>query len=166
MTTVDAPSTHLPATKEVRDLLSGLLGREVSLTTVAPLAPSTSSPRTVAVYVDDHYGVRAIIACDLEFSARAAAAIALMPAPTAEAAVEANGLDETLAENLYEVLNVAASLFNVAGAVHVRLLDLHAAGSVVPPQVQSRMLTLGRREDLEVTLPGYGTGRLSIVICG
>jgi len=166
VTTLDTASTHLPTTKEVRDLFSGLLGREVSLVPVAPLGPSTTSPRSVAVYVDDQYGVRAIMACDLDFSARAGAALALMPSPTAEAAIEANALDQTMAENLYEVLNVAASLFNVAGAVHVRLLDLHAAGTTIPPQVQSRMLTLGRREDLEVTLPGYGTGRLSIVICG
>lgn len=166
MSTTDTTSTHLPSTKEIRDLFSELLGREVSLTAVAPLGPSTTSPRSVALYVDDRYGVRAVVACDLDFSARAGAAIALMPAPVAQAAIEANGLDETLSENLYEVLNVAASLFNVPGAVHVRLLELHAAGSPIPPQVQSRMLVLGRREDLEVTVPGYGSGLFSIVLCG
>jgi len=158
--------THLPSTKEIRDLFSGLLGRDVTLTTCAPLAPSKTSPRSVAVYVDDRQGLRAVIACDLDFSARAAAAIALVPGPTADAVIETNGLDDTLAENLYEVLNVAASLFNAPGAVHVRLIELHAAGRPVPPQVESRMLTLGRREDLEVTIPGYGTGRFSVVICG
>jgi hypothetical protein len=158
--------THLPSTKEVRDLFAGLLGREVTLATVGPLAPSTASPRTVGVYVDDHFGVRAIIACDLAFSAYAGAAIALVPAPTAEVAIEANALDQTLGENLYEVLNVAASLFNAPGATHVRLLELHAAGAAIPPQVQGLMLTLGRREDLELTIAGYGAGRLSVVICG
>jgi hypothetical protein len=162
---ITGTETHLPSTKEIRDLFTGLLGREVTLTPVGPLAPSSASPRTVAVYVDDHFGVRAIIACDLDFSARAGAAIALVPGPTADAAIEANGLDDTLAENLYEVLNVAASLFNAAGAAHVRLLELHAAGRAIPPQVLSLMLTLGRREDVEMTIPGYGTGRLSIVIC-
>ena len=158
-------TTHLPSTKEIRDLLTGLLGREVSLAPTAPLTPSTSSPRSVAVYVDDHSGVRAVIAGDLDFSARAGAAIALMPAPTADAAIEANGLDATLAENLYEVFNVSASLFNVSGAAHVRLLDLHAAGAAIPAPVQSRLLTLGRREDLEVDIAGYGAGRLSVVLC-
>jgi len=156
--------THLPATKEIRDLFSGLLGREVSLATCGPLAPSNASPRTVAVYVDDRNGVRAIIACDLDFSARAAAALALVPSPVAEEVIASNGLDDTLTENLYEVLNVAASLFNAPGAAHVRLYEMHAAGRAIPPQISSLMLTLGRREDLELTLPGYGVGRFSVVI--
>ena len=158
--------TYLPAPKQIKDLFSDLLGREVTLATVGPLAPSATSPRTVGVYVDDHFGVRAIIACDLEFSARAGAAIALVPSPTAEQAIEASLLDQALAENLYEVLNVAASLFNANGAAHVRLHELHAAGSPIPPNVQPLMLTLGRREDLELTIAGYGPGRLSVVICG
>jgi len=156
--------THLPTTKETRDLLSGLLGRDVTLVPCPPLAPRPGAPRTVATYVDDHFGLRAIIACDLEFSARAGAALALIPAPAAEAAIETKGLGDNLTENLYEVLNVAASLFNVPGAVHVRLLELHAAGTAIPPQVESRILTLGRREDLEVNITGYGPGRLSVVI--
>jgi hypothetical protein len=166
VTTTEVPTTHLPVTKEIKDLLTGLLGREVTLAPTSPLAPSTTSPRSVAVYVDDHLGCRAVIACDLAFSAHAAAALALLPVPVAEEAVAANALDEALAENLYEVLNVAAALFNAPGAVHVRLLELHAAGQPVPPAVLGRMLTLGRREDLEVEVAGYGTGRLSVVICG
>ena len=159
-------STHLPTTKEIRDLFEGLLGRDVTLVPTSPLAPSAGSPRTVAIYVDDHFGLRAVIGCDLEFSARAGAALALVPAPTANAVIETKGLDDALAENLYEVLNVAASMFNAPGAVHVRLLELHPAGRAIPPQVESRLLTLGRREDLEVTIAGYGQGRLSVILCG
>jgi hypothetical protein len=163
---VTAAETHLPATKEIRDLLTMLLGKEVSLTPVGPLVPSAAAPRSMCVYVDDRLVVRAVIACDLDFSARVAAALALMPPTVAEAAIEAKTLDETLAENLGEVFSVAASLFNVTGAAHLRLYDVHPAGTPLPPPVQSRMLTLGRREDLEVTVPGYGTGRFSIIICG
>jgi hypothetical protein len=166
MALASTAETHLPAPKEIRDLLTMLLGREVSLTPTGPLVPSATAPRSMCVYVDDHLGVRAVMACDLEFSARVAAALALVPAPGADAAIEAKSLDATLAESLGEVFSVAASLFNVAGAAHLRLHGVHPAGTVVPPHVQSRMVTLGRREDLEVTVPGYGTGRLSIIMCG
>jgi hypothetical protein len=166
MSLASTAETHLPTAKETRDLLSMLLGREVSLTPTGPLVPSGTAPRSICVYVDDRMTERAVIACDLEFSARVGAALGLVPAIDADAAIEANSLDATLAENLGEVFSVAASLFNVAGAAHLRLHGVHPAGSVVPARVQSRLLTLGRREDLEVTVPGYGTGRLSIIICG
>ncbi|HCB04007.1 MAG TPA: hypothetical protein PLZ93_13685 [Nocardioides sp.] len=157
--------THLPAAKQIKDLFVDLLDREVTLATVSPLTPSARSPRTVGVYVDDQYAVRAIVVCDLEFSARAGAALALVPSPTADHSIEARLLDQALAENLYEVLNVAASLFNVSGAAHVRLHQLHAAGAPIPAPLQSLMVALGRREDVELGIAGYGSGRLSIVLC-
>ena len=162
MTTTD---THLPATKDVRDLLVGLLGKEVTLSPTGPLAPGPSTPASVAIYTDDSLQLRAVIACDLAFSARAGAALALMPPGSADAALEEGALDETLRDNLYEVLNIAASLFNVGDAPHVKLYDLHPAGLPLPPDVRVRTLTLGRREDLTVDIAGYGAGRLSIVLC-
>ncbi|NHA00575.1 hypothetical protein G5V59_12575 [Nocardioides sp. W3-2-3] len=64
--------------------------------------------------------MRALIACDLTFSAHAGAAIGLVPVGGAEAAIEDGKLTDTLAENLYEVLNIAASMFNVVGADHLK----------------------------------------------
>jgi hypothetical protein len=59
---------------------------------------------------------------------------------------------------------VAASLFNAPGADHLRLYELHPAGPALPPQLQAQALTLGRREDVEVDIAGYGAGRLSVVL--
>lgn len=157
-------TTYLPTPKEVRDLLTDLLDKEVTLSPAAPLAPAAGRPVSVAVYVDDHLVVRAVIACDLSFSAHAGAAIALMPPAGAAAAIEDGALDETLRANLYEVLNIAASLFNAPDAPHVRLYDLHPAGGAIPPAVIAQALTLGRREDLAVDVAGYGPGRLSVVL--
>lgn len=157
-------SSYLPVTKEVRDLLTDLLGREVSLSPGAPLAPTPKTPCTIGVYVDDLLQVTALIAFDLPLSAHAGAAIGLVPVAGAEAAIEEGTLGDTLRENLYEVLNIAASLFNVDGATHLRLYDVHHAGLPVPPDVLGKALTLGRREDLEVDVAGYGPGRLSVVL--
>lgn len=159
-----AGTVHLPAPIEVRDLLSGLLGREVTLSTTAPLAPAPGTPVTVATYVDDSLTVRATVACDLPLSAAAGCALALLPPTGVAAAIEAGALDETLAENVYEVLNVLASVFNVADAPHVRLHVMHPAVGAPPPEARARVLALGRREDLAVQVAGYGEGRLSVVL--
>ncbi len=155
---------HLPQPKQVRDLLAELLGREVTLSPSAPYAPGPDTPASVAVYVDDQLGIRALIACDLTFSAHAGAAIGLVPPGGAQAAVEDGKLTDTLAENLYEVLNIAASMFNVPGADHLKLHALHPAGPPLDPQLRVSTLTLGRREDLAVSIAGYGDGVLSIVL--
>ncbi len=156
--------SYLPATKEIRDLLTELLDRDVQVAPSAPLAPTPANPCTVGVYVDDSLQVIAVIALDLAFSAHAGAAIGLVPAAGAETAIAEGSLTETLRENVYEVLNIAASLFNVEGATHVRLYDVHHAGSPVPGDVLARALTLGRREDLAAEVAGYGSGRLSVVL--
>jgi hypothetical protein len=150
---------------EVRDLLATLLGREMFVGPAPPLAPGPRRPTTIGVYVDDLLRVTAVLCTDLALSARAAAALGLLPAAVAEEAIRARTLDESLRENLHEVLNVAGSLFNAAGADHLRLYAMHAAGDPTPPDPQARALTLGRRVDLAVEVSGYGPGRFSMVVC-
>ncbi len=157
-------TSYLPTTKEIRDLLTDLLGREIQLSPTPPLAPTPNNPCTVAVYVDDSLQVTSVIAFDLPLSAYAGAAIGLVPVSGAEAAVEERILNDTLRENVYEVLNIAASLFNQDGATHVRLYDAHHIGNPLPGDVMVKAVTLGRREDLAVTVAGYGSGRLSVVL--
>jgi hypothetical protein len=155
---------HLPQPKQVRELFAELLGREVTLTPAAPFAPGPDTAASVAVYVDDQLRISALIVCDLALSAHAGAAIGLVPVGGATAAIEDGKLSDVLGENLYEVLNIAASMFNVAGADHLRLHALHPAGPPLDPQLRISTLTLGRREDLSVDIAGYGSGALSIVL--
>lgn len=155
---------HLPQPKQLRDLLGDLLGREVTLSPTTPFAPGPDTPASVAVYVDDSLRICALIACDLTFSAHAGAAIGLVPVGGAEAAIEDGKLTDTLAENLYEVLNIAASVFNMPGADHLKLHALHPAGPPLDPMIRIQTLTLGRREDLLVDINGYGSGALSVVL--
>ena len=157
-------AVHLPQPKQLRDLLTELLGRDVTLSPSAPYAPGPDTAASVAVYVDDQLRICALIVCDLAFSAHAGAAIGLVPVGGAQAAIDDGKLTDTIAENLYEVLNIAASTFNVAGADHLKLHALHPAGPPLDPHVRISTLTLGRREDLSVDIAGYGTGLLSVVL--
>jgi hypothetical protein len=156
-------ATHLPVPFQVRTLLEELFGRPVEVKPGPPWAPLNGEPGTVALYVDDSFVVRAIGVCDVRFSAYAGAAIGLMPPATAETAVKQRSLDATAEENLYEVLNICAALYNVEGARHMKLHQVHHVGTSVAPQVQALSAVLGRRLDLSVDITGYGAGRLSFV---
>lgn len=155
---------HLPQPKQLKDLLVELLDRDVTLTPATPFAPAPDTAASIAVYVDDQLRISALILCDLAFSAHAGAAIGLIPPGGAQAAIDDGKLTDTIAENLYEVLNIAASMFNVAGADHLRLHALHPAGPPIDPQLRISALTLGRREDLTIDVAGYGAGSVSVVL--
>ena len=157
---------RVPAPKPVRDMMADLLGRNVEVTTARPYAPQHGDPGTLAVYVDDATVVRAVVVADLPFSAYAGAAIGLVPAHAAEAALEEKLLPQTIEENLYEVLNISASLLNAEGLPHLRLYQMYAPGNLPPAEISNCVRSLGGRLDLTVEVQGYGKGRLSFVVLG
>jgi hypothetical protein len=76
-------------------------------------------------------------------------------------------LSEELAENFTEVVNVMASVFNEhPEAPHLKLYTVHAVGEKLPTDVAASLGYVVRRLDLEVTVQGYGAGRLSSVSIG
>ncbi|WP_232681582.1 hypothetical protein [Nocardioides sp. R-C-SC26] len=163
-TDTTAPS-HLPAPKEVRDLLGDLLDKEVALRPGPPFGVSPFYPASIASYVDDSLVVRAVVAMDLPLSAYAGAALALVPKTGADAAIEQGLIDGSLAESLREVFNIVASLFNGPSSAHLRLYSAATSGEPLSADLRARTQILGRRDDLVVDVAGYGTGRLAIVLC-
>jgi hypothetical protein len=157
---------RVPAPKPVRDMMADLLGRNVDVATAGPYAPQHGDAGTLAVYVDDATVVRAVVVADLPFSAYAGAAIGLVPAHAAEVALEEKVLPQTIEENLYEVLNISASLLNAEGLPHLRLYQMYAPGNLPPAEISNCVRSLGGRLDLTVDVQGYGKGRLSFVVLG
>jgi hypothetical protein len=116
------------------------------------------------VYVDDSWQPRALIACNLELSVALGASIALIPARMAAICVEEGRLTDYMAENLHEVLNILATLFNPPGAPHVRLDTAHVPGTLPPAGVSAQLSACGYRENLKVEVAGYGGGQLSLLL--
>ena len=159
--TAPLASAVLPAPKDVRDLLEGLLGKDV---TVAPGEPvSLNDGAALAVYVDPQLSTNAICLVDVPLAAWFAGALALLPKGGLEDAIDEGELSAMHLEVVYEVVNVAAAMFNGGGVTHSKLYKLYAPGEAVPGDLAG--LAAGfNRIDLEVEVAGYGTGSLSIVI--
>lgn len=153
----------LPSTKDVRDLLQDLLTREVTVAQDDETATMPAADSTVAVYRDDARNLVAIVITDLALSGHLGAALSLMSREVAGQALADRSLPAPLAENVHEVLSVVGTLFN--GHRAVRLTDVHLPGEPLPTQVSEQTAALGRRRmDIEVTVAGYGTGQMSVVI--
>lgn len=155
--------TPVPTALDARELLSGLLGREVTVQMSDAFVGDVGAGTTYAVYQDDQARTRAVAVMDLALSAYAGAAIGLMPVGAAEIAIEEKDLSPVLQENLGEVLNVLAALLNAQDCPHVKLTSVVHVGSSPDAEVAAQAATVGRRLDLAVTVPQFGTGRLAIV---
>lgn len=154
----------LPAALEVRELLEGLLGRDVdAIVGTAAVEPHQHPGAVVGVYVDDALQLKALIVMSMPLAAYVGAAIALLPPAGANTAVEQELLTPALYDNAAEVLNVAASLFNLDGAPHVRLYEAYAPRETLPPDIAKWVLAYVRRLDMTVDVTGYGRGNLSVL---
>jgi len=157
-------TVELPAAKDVRDLLSGLVGKPVVVSPGAPVTPAENRPVAVAVYVNPQMAVNALCLMDLGAAAYTGGSLALLPPGGCQDAVEEDGeLSGMLLEALHEVVNVLAALFNTPGAPHSKLDKLYAPGDDLPGDVAG-MLAAFNRIDLGVDVQGYGKGSLSLVI--
>ncbi|MFC7879487.1 hypothetical protein [Isoptericola sp. NPDC057391] len=158
-------TTPLPPLKEIRDLLTGLVGRGCTAErAAAPLSPD--APGIVAAtYVSGRAQVEAVVGVDLALGAALGAAIGLMPPGPAQGAAADGALSDVLLENLVEVLNVLASLFNAEGATHLRLAEVFdSARRPLPGAPVAFLRGGGRRLDAVVDVAGYGGGTLTVVL--
>ncbi|RYV49347.1 hypothetical protein [Pengzhenrongella frigida] len=157
--------TPLPGALDVREVLEGLLGRDVDVTTGGAMVnPTADDGAMVGIYVDNYLKLAAIVLFDLPLSARLGAAIALVPSAGAEYAIEEGALTQALFDNSSEILNIAASMFNAEGAPHLKLDRVYAPGDPLPADVAQWVLAYVRRLDLTVTIKGYGEGRVSALV--
>jgi hypothetical protein len=154
----------LPAAKDVKDMISGLVGKDVSVSPGAPVTPEPNRPVTIAVFTAPDYSVNALCVMDLGASAYTAAALALLPPGGAQDAVEEDKeLSPMLLEALHEVVNVLSALFNTPGAPHSKLNKLVPDGEEPPADIAG-MLAGFNRIDLAIEVPGYGKGAMSFVL--
>jgi len=161
---VTAPASTpalLPNPKDVRDLIEGLIGKDVTVGTGAPL--SLNEKPALAVYVDPLMATTAICLVDVPLAAWCAGAFALLPKGGLEDAIDEGELSDMHLEVLYEVVNVMAALFNGGGITHSKLHKLYAPGEAIPGDLAG-LAAAFNRIDLTVDVDGYGKGNLSIVL--
>lgn len=154
--------TNLPPTKLIKDVIDGMLGKEVSVSPAGALTPADTIGGALAVYVDDSNHLGAVAGWDLTLAANVGAAVALVPVGAAEDAIEEKYLPDHLLENLSEVSNVLASVFQIPGNPHLRLSQMYRPINSADNDAVGLLYALGNRIDLSVSVPNYGDGRLSV----
>jgi len=155
--------TPVPSAFEVRELFEGLLGRAVEWTADSHRVDPINGA-TVGTYIDDVGQVRAVVALDVPLTAWAGSAIALLPHNGAESTVKSGLVTSAQFDNVSEILNVAASMFNQQGCSHLRLETVYAPRETLPPEVAQYVLAPAGRLDGVLAIQGYNGGSVSVVV--
>ncbi|PPK66502.1 hypothetical protein V5P93_002467 [Actinokineospora auranticolor] len=153
----------LPVPKQVRDVLSDLFNKDVTVN-IADV-PSADDVSAVAVYTrDPGMTLHGVIGFDLQLAANAAAAMGLVPPGGAEACVEDGELSGLLTDILKEVCNILTVLFTRDGGPHVKFNALYTPAAAITGDIRPHLAALGNRLDLKVDIAGgYKGGMLSVV---
>jgi hypothetical protein len=144
-------ATRLPSAKAVRDLLSALIGRDVTVAPGEPVAAATVSGGAAAVYVNDQLRLVAAAALDLALTAYLGGSLGLLPPARVRELLDEGSVSNSALENVVEVLNV-------------KLYSVVFPGDLPPADISELLNSLGGRLDLNVEVPGYGLGALSLVL--
>ena len=147
-----APCVH-PSPEEVGRLLSRLLGKRVTAKRAGP----TKRVAAVSTYVSVDNQLAAACAFDLEFANYAGAALAMVPSAIAVESIQVRKIEEEALENLREVANIMASLFNGPKS-QIKLRDVNKT----PPTAEMVALATrpARRVDLDIEITSYGAGKI------
>jgi hypothetical protein len=161
--TTSIPRT-LPALKNVKDVFEELLGRGVTVAEGLPMQQADLARTLVATYVSDRMQLGAVMGIEFALAAHAGAAVGLIPAGGAQACIEDGVLSPAIAENVFEVCNILATLLNREGCPRLKLERTYLPAEEPPNDVTGCLLAIGRRLDINTTIAGYGGGRLSICL--
>ncbi|HZC72536.1 MAG TPA: hypothetical protein VE442_17700 [Jatrophihabitans sp.] len=148
----------MPSTKDFKDLVEGLLGRDVALTDSQQRIVA-DDPMVVGVFVDPSRQIAACAAFDLPLAIYLGAAVALTPPGGAQDMVADGELTSMVAENLFEIFNVMSALFHNDAHAQETLGEMYLPGHTLPPQVTAWLSHPTGRLDLDVEVSGYGSGR-------
>jgi hypothetical protein len=152
---------RLPDATAISNLLTNLIGKRVKIVKGPPMAPAAAGG--IASYVDAAGALQFAVIVDLKALGSIGAALAMIPAAMVEEAVKSGKPSSALTENAYEVLNIAASVFNeVEGTtLHVKIKGLTLPP--IPPGATKWIAAAKSRLDFDLGIPGYPDGKISFV---
>ena len=146
----------------VKRTLDSLFGKDVNLKDSSPL--ENNDKVVYGTYVNGEGNTTGLIVMDIPCACYSAAALSMMPADIAEENIKSGDLEETLRDNLYEVLNVGVGFFSDGTTPDMRLKDMFVGISEVPDDVKSVIDNKYTNLHIELDIPGYGSGSSSMYL--
>ncbi|MFT5585408.1 MAG: hypothetical protein ACI9VR_003000 [Cognaticolwellia sp.] len=152
-----------PESKAVNELFAMLLGKRCKVSKDKPMGRRPGEAAAIGIYVDDAGELVAAVVCDIALAGAAGTALSMLPAKMAKDCIRTKRLPENVAENLYEVLNVGAGLFNSPRTPHVKLFEVIHEPERPSTKVQALLRRPSQRMDLSLEVIGYDKGKIHLL---
>ena len=155
---------QLPNNKQIKDVLEGMVGRDVALETSAKqMAPIDAVGGFVATFIDDEQKLCALLGWSVEAAAYVGGCLGLVPPKMTKEMATDKYLRSDIVENITEVSNVISTALNKPGNPHVRMAQTYFPTSTAPDDITKHLFAHSARLDVDVNVSGYGAGQLTIV---
>jgi two-component system chemotaxis response regulator CheY len=154
----------MPTREAVGRVLSEGLGQQVTVKAVPAFKLDAKAPATVAAYRRDDGLLAVAFVCELPLACSFGAALGMIPPVRVDECLRSGKMDGVLSENFHEVLNISAHLFHQTGVTHVALREVLCIPGDLPADVRTLIENPPTRLDLEIDVPKYRSGKLSIQV--
>jgi hypothetical protein len=161
-----AAKVPLPIQEVLAEFFIDLLGKGAAASKgrELKLKSDTEAKYVVAVYEDNYDRVAAVCISELIMAAVGGAALVMAAPSILPEVIEAAKLPENLLDNYKEVVNILCSVLNTPNTPHLRLKALYAfPDETLEQEVWDVLDQPSNRRDFEITVEGYGGGKLSIL---
>jgi hypothetical protein len=152
----------LPATSVVAKLLTGIVGKQVTVAKASPMDLKAKAPRVYGVYRDRQKPIICVCVCDLPLSVYAGGAMLTFPACTINDSLRSGSLEEGLRETMQEILNICAQFFNDYGRQVFK--ELQTSPENLSADVSQVLSAPAARMDMAITIAGYGSGQMAVFL--
>jgi hypothetical protein len=159
------PSHYLcPRAEDVEHVLTAIVGTRVTAAPSRHEVMDDDAPSVLAEFVADSDAVGALCHVEHRVAISLSGALVRVAPQAALAAIDGYKLDDESIENVREVVNVMAQLFNSDFTPHLRFKDMHRQPGKLPEGTNElRRSPLAVRQ-YKVSVDNYGSGILSFLL--
>lgn len=154
---------RLPSDIELRQLLDMMYDADAVVRKIDTPAELSDPLLYVGLYQADDGALGGACVCDPALATFAGAALSLIPKSAAQQALAEGELSAMMRSNLREVLNIFSRLLMNSRTPHLRFNRLSRGNELQAPE-QETLGGMVARVGFEVEVPGYGSGRLWILV--
>ena len=146
----------------VKKTLDPLFGKDIDINNSQPL--DINNKVVIGTYVDGEGKAIGAIVMDYSCACYTAAALSMMPADIADENIKSGEIEDSLRDNLYEVLNIGVSFFSDGTTPDMRIKDMLVGPSEIPSDVQNVFKNAYTDLHVKMNIPGYGSGCSSMYL--
>lgn len=153
----------LPGPDELGKIIGGLIGSAPKVSKAkSPLRALPSAPLLASEFMTPDGDLAAYLVVDMEFACRSGAALTLIPSNVADENISKPDREHEVFDNYREIANVLTAAFSVSDT-RLILRDSFGGSEALPDKIKTLTRKAKTRLDLQVEIPGYGPGKLTLL---